>query len=196
MPQMTDLEPPVVIEARPVVKPQKAVPTREKHRISIYNPIKHKPRINFPRNPLEKVKLEPVDAHPYDLSFAFVMIPRFNTHYLIGDIAEALRQWMKDICVSFTWRLDYMTVHPDYIQWILNVPPSTTASGCIRTIRQQTSLKIFEDFPHFKEQNLSNDFWAPGYFVLLSNRPHPLEMINNYIQLTRQQQGLQPHRSK
>jgi putative transposase len=187
---MTDLEPPTVIEARPEVKPKIIVPTREKRRLSFHNPTKLKERNNFTRDLDGKVHLEPVYQHPYDLSYACLMIPRFNTHYLTGDIAECLRQWMKEICISFAWRLDFITVHPDYFQWILNVPPATPPSGCIRTIRQQTSLKIFEDFPHFKCENLSKDFWAPGYFVLVGNRPHPLDMINDYIQLTRQQQGI------
>ena len=196
IPQLTDLEPPILLEAHTEVQQKTVVPNRDKHRISFYNRIRLRQRINLSRNLDEKVQLEQVDARPYDLSYACLMIPRFTTHYLIGDIAEALRLWMKQICVSFAWRLEYITVHPDYIQWILNVPPPTPPSICIRTIRQQTSLKIFEDFPHFKQQNLSKDFWAPGYFVLVGNRPHPMEMINDYIQLTRQQQGIQPHRSE
>jgi REP element-mobilizing transposase RayT len=192
---MTDLELPTVLEARTEVKQKIIVPNREKHRTSLYSRLKLKERINLTSNGDGKVQLEPVYQHPYDLSYACLMIPRFSTHYLTGDIAEALRQWMRQICVSFAWRLDYLTVHPDYIQWILNVPPATPPSGCIRTIRQHTSIKIFEDFPHFKQENLSKDFWAPGYFVLVGNLPHPLEMINDYILLTRQQQGIKPHRS-
>jgi REP element-mobilizing transposase RayT len=193
---MTDREMSTVLEERPELEQKIVTPNREKHRISFYSRIKVKDRTTLNSDLDRQVRLEPVYQNPYDLSYACLMIPRFSTHYLIGDIAEALRQWMHQICVSFTWRLEFIAVRPDYIQWILNVPPATPPSGCIRTIRQQTSSKIFEDFPHFKEQNFSKDFWAPGYFVLVGNRPHPLEMINDYILLTRQQQGIQPHRSE
>ena len=139
------------------------------------------------------VVLEPISPRqPYDLSYAFLLIPRFSAHYLIGDIAEDLHQWMRQICVSFDWRLDNILVRPEYMQWVVFVPANTPPSRCIRTIREQTSRLILADFPHIQRENLSKDFWAPGYSVLLGPTPHPPEMINEYIRLTRQQQGIQP----
>jgi len=138
------------------------------------------------------VVLEPVSRQPYDLSYSCLLIPRFSAHYLIGDIAESLRKWMHQICISFAWRLENISVRPEYMQWVLYVPAATPPSRCIRTIREQTSRQIFGDFPHIRQENLSKDFWAPGYLVLVGPTPHPPEMINEYIALTRQQQGLQP----
>ncbi len=139
------------------------------------------------------VVLEPVVARkPYDLSYACLLIPRFSAHYLIGDIAESLREWMHQICISFAWRLDDLRIRPEYMQWVLYVPPATPPTRCIRTVREQTSRLIFEDFPHIRRENLSKDFWAPGYLVLVGPMPHSSEMINEFISLTRQQQGIQP----
>jgi putative transposase len=139
------------------------------------------------------VVLEPVVARkPYDLSYACLLIPRFSAHYLIGDIAESLREWMRQICISFAWRLDDLRIRPEYMQWVLYVPPATPPSRCIHTVRSQTSRFIFEDFPHIRRENVSNDFWAPGYLVLVGPMLHTSEMINQFISLTRQEQGIQP----
>lgn len=139
------------------------------------------------------VVLEPVvSRQPYDLSYACLLIPRFTAHYLIGDIAEDLHEWMHRICIAFSWRLEDIAIRPEYMQWVLYVPANTPPSRCIRTIREQTSKRIFADFPHIRRENMSNDFWAPGYLVLVGPTPHPPEMINEYIRLTRQQQGIQP----
>ncbi len=140
------------------------------------------------------VVLEPVSPRPYDLSYACLIIPRFNSHYLVGDIVEHLYGRVQQICVSFGWRLDFVTVRPEYLQWILRVPATTPPSQFMRTIRQQTSHYIFENFPRLKRENLSKDFWAPGYLVIVGTRPHPAEMIREYIRLTRQQQGIPPRR--
>jgi putative transposase len=139
------------------------------------------------------VVFEPVSRPPYDLSYACLLIPRFSSHYLIGDIAEDLHEWMRQICVSFDWRLESILVRPEYMQWVIYVPAATPPSRCIRTVREQTSKLILEDFPHIKRENLSKDFWAPGYGVLLGPTPYPPDMINEFIRLTRQQQGIQPH---
>jgi REP element-mobilizing transposase RayT len=159
-------------------------------------PIVERRRRRVDHAPVPQVRLEPVDRQPYDLSYACLLIPRFSSHYLIGDISESLRTWLRTICISFEWRLEDMWVRPAYMQWVLYVPANTPPSHCIRTIRDQTSLQIFEDFPQIRKQNLSQDFWAPGYLVLIGPTPHPPEMINQFIRLTRQKQGFQPRSSE
>lgn len=196
LPRMTDRETSTVVETRTQDRKKIVITDREKPQITLPERIKLKDRVTFTSDADHKVHLEPIPTHPYDLSYACLMIPRFSSHYLIGDVAECLHIWMQQICVSFAWRLDNLTIRPDYIQWILSVPPATPPSRCIRTVREHTSRQIFDDFPQFKNENLSKDFWAPGYFVLLGNQPHPLEMINEYIALTRQNQGISPRRSE
>jgi len=135
------------------------------------------------------VVFEQVSTSLYEISYACLLIPRFGVHYLIGDLADQLHQWMPQICISFGWRLDFLSVNPEYLQWVLYVHPTTPPAHFMRVFRQHTSKLIFENFPRIKRDNLSRDFWAPGYLVIIGARPHPPEMINEYVRLTRQQQG-------
>ncbi|HEX2696818.1 MAG TPA: transposase [Anaerolineales bacterium] len=139
-----------------------------------------------------RVVLERVAPHPYDLTYACLMIPRFASHRLVGDVADNLYQWMQQICISFGWKLEFITVREDYLQWIMSVPAATPPSSFMKIIRQHSSQQIFDGFPRIKRENLGKDFWAPGYLVLVGSLPHPPEMINEFIRLTRQQQGLLP----
>ena len=158
------------------------------------------PRPPNPRLPEEEadwavpsgVRLEPVARQPYEFSFACLLIPRFSAHRLMGDLDQYLREWMRQICVSFDWRLETLVVRPEYMQWLMYVPPSVSSAFCIRTVREQTSRRIFEDFPEIRAQNLCNDFWAPGYMLLIGSTLQPAEVIDEYIRLMRQQQGIQP----
>src|SRR5512142_2835892 len=59
---------------------------------------------NIDRSDASRVVLAPVVRLPYDISYACLLIPKFSAHYLIGDIAESLREWMQQICLSFEWR--------------------------------------------------------------------------------------------
>ena len=143
------------------------------------------------RRPEQKteVTFESVSTNPYELSYACLLIPRFSTHYLIGDLADNLHNWMGQICLSFSWRLDFISVQPDYLQWIIRVPPATSPARIVSIVRHQTSKDIFENFPRFKKENRSTDFWAHGYLVIVSTSPHPPKMVKEFIRLTRQQQG-------
>jgi REP element-mobilizing transposase RayT len=91
---------------------------------------------------------------------------------------------------AFGWRLEFVTVDPDYFQWAISVLPSVSPGHFMQQIRYDISKLIFSTFGRIKRENLSNDFWAPGYLVVLGIRPHPAEMVEQYIHLTRRQQGL------
>lgn len=138
----------------------------------------------------QDILLEPVISELYNLSYTCLLIPRFPSHQLKGDIADEMPGWLQQICISFGWRLEFITVHSEYCQWAMAVPPSTSPGRFMQQIRYDTSEKIFSTFGRIRRENLSNDFWAPGYLVVLGTRPHPQEMINQYIRLTRRQQGL------
>ena len=136
------------------------------------------------------VLLESVTPELYNLSYTCLLIPRFPSHLLKGDLADYLPNWLQQICISYGWRLEFTTVNPNYLQWAIIVSPSIAPAQFMGIICKATSKMILESFGHIRKGNLSNDFWAPGYLVVLGTRPHPEEMITQYIRLTRQQQGL------
>jgi REP element-mobilizing transposase RayT/DNA-binding response OmpR family regulator len=137
-----------------------------------------------------KIMLEPVSAAVYNLDYACLLLPRFPHHHLTGDLLEQLGEWVPHICIAFAWRLEYISVRPDYLQWIVNVPPATSPGYLMRMVRQHTSEKIFSDFPRFKNDNPSGDFWAPGYLIMGGSQPAPAQLIKDFILQTRQRQGI------
>jgi REP element-mobilizing transposase RayT len=125
-----------------------------------------------------------------DLSFACVLIPRFSDHYLVGDIVDWLPVWMKQVCISYGWRLDKIAVRPGYVQWVMYVPMNSNPAHFMRLIRRYTSDQIFEDFPRFKQKNISGEFWAPGNFVVPGSQLQSPEQVNEFILQTRRYQGM------
>jgi REP element-mobilizing transposase RayT/CheY-like chemotaxis protein len=129
------------------------------------------------------------------LNYACLLVPRFAAHYMTGDLADRLSEWMPNICIAFGWRLEFLAVRPEYLQWVLNVTPNTSPGYLMRIMRQQTSEKIFNEFPRLKRDNPSGDFWAPGYLIMGGLQPHPPQLVKDYIRQTRQRQGIsQPRR--
>ncbi len=135
---------------------------------------------------------EPLSIPLYtgELAFSCILIPRFSDHYLVGDVTEDLTEWMKQICISYGWRLNAILVRPGYLNWVMTVPLASNPAQFMRITRQQTSQKIFSDYPRFKQKNLSGDFWAPGYFVMAGDQLQSPESIHNFILMTRRQQGI------
>ncbi|MGA7193476.1 MAG: IS200/IS605 family transposase [Anaerolineales bacterium] len=142
----------------------------------------------------EHIVVEPVSAGVYNLTYACLLVPRFSSHYLTGDIADHLAEWLPNICVAFGWRLEYLAVRPEYLQWVVNVPPATSPGYLMRIMRQQTSEKVFAEFTRLKKENPSGDFWAPGYLIMGGTKPHPAQLVKDYIKQIRQRQGLEKSR--
>jgi len=142
------------------------------------------------------VVLEQLSTDPYELSYAFVLIPRFEQHELKGDLAEDLHALMKQICMSGGWTLDYLSIHLQYMQWIVRSRVNVSSANIVHFVRSRTSSQILENFPLISQTNLSRDFWAPGYLLLVGREPHPPQRVDEFIRLTRQQQRYQnSHRS-
>lgn len=141
-----------------------------------------------------RIVLEPASAGVYQLTYACLLVPRFTSHYLTGDIADKLSEWIPNICIAFGWRLEHLAVRPEYLQWVVNVPPATSPGYLMRIIRQQTSEKVFAEFSRLRKENPSGDFWAPGYLIMGGTQPHPPQLVKDYIKQIRQRQGIEkPH---
>jgi REP element-mobilizing transposase RayT len=136
-----------------------------------------------------KLVVEPISAGLYHLTYACLLVPRFSAHYITGDLADQISEWLPNICIAFGWRLEYLSVRPEYLQWVANVQPNTSPGYLMRIMRQQTSEKIFSEFPRMKKENPSGDFWAPGYLIMGGTQPHPQQLVRDYIRQTRQRQG-------
>lgn len=139
-----------------------------------------------------RILLEPASPAMADLSYACLLVPRFDNHHLVGDLADRLNEWVPQVCIAFGWRLEHLSVRPDYLQWVVRVPPSTAPGHVMRVVRQQTSDRLFNEFPRFKKDNPSGDFWAPGYLIMGSSQPHPQHLVRNFIKQTRERQGFKP----
>ena len=136
-----------------------------------------------------KLVVEPTSAGLYHLTYACMLVPRFSAHYLTGDLSEGLNEWLPNISVAFGWRLEFLAIRPEYLQWVANVQPNTSPGYVMRIMRQQTSEKIFTHLPRYKKENPSGDFWAPGYLIMGGTQPHPPQLVRDYIRQTRQRQG-------
>ena len=98
------------------------------------------------RLPHTNVHLEPVSRRDFDLSYACLLIPRANDHYLTDKVDGFLQATMRQICQFFGWRLDYVQVQPEYLQWVISATAATPPSRSIHTIREQTSKGVLGKF--------------------------------------------------
>ncbi len=146
-----------------------------------------------PLTGLDQIGIVEVESLPQnfnELTFSCVLIPRFSDHYLTGDITGDLPDWVRQICISYGWRLDDIMIRPAHLHWVMTIPMTVNPAQFMRIMRQLTSQKIFEYYPRYSRINVSSDFWAPGFLAVPGKQFQPMEEINNFILQTRRQQGI------
>jgi REP element-mobilizing transposase RayT len=138
----------------------------------------------------KNVHFEPFENRAYAMSYACLLIPRDPEHLLRGKVADFIQKTIQNVCIAFGWQLMQVQVQPEYFQWVVSAKVGTPPSKCIHMIREETSKGILAAFRQFRAPEGHSDFWAPGYLVLVGDEPHPPSIIQEFIHLTRQQQGL------
>jgi REP element-mobilizing transposase RayT/DNA-binding response OmpR family regulator len=134
--------------------------------------------------------LEPISAAYNRLSYTCLLIPRMPYHYLTGELADWLNQWLIHCCLAFGWRLEGLAIRPEYMQWIVQVSPAISPGNLVRIVRQRTSQYIFSHYPQINYENPSGDFWAPGYLILSGSQLPSSQMLREFIVQTRRRQGI------
>jgi len=132
---------------------------------------------------------QPVRAVMCDLGYAFMLVPCLPKHHLVGKLVEALEGWIGNLCLAFGWRLEHISLQPDYLLLSVHADPDVAPAEIVQLIRQHSSRRIFSEFPHFAEDNPSGDFWAPSYLAMSGTQSPPVSVMREFIQQTRQRQG-------
>jgi len=131
-----------------------------------------------------------IPSTSYSLSYACILVPRFNDHYLAGDIVENLNGWMLDICISYGWQLKHINIDSNYLHWVMAVNITSYPTKFMKLVRKHTSEKIFDNFPRLRAKNVSNDFWAPWYYIGTGEQPFAQKVVMEFLGQVRKQQGL------
>jgi REP element-mobilizing transposase RayT/CheY-like chemotaxis protein len=136
------------------------------------------------------ILLERVSDGLYNLTYTCLLIPRFSSHLLTRDRVNLVSDCMKEIYTSYGWRLEFLEAKQDYLRWSASIPPTIALSDHIEIIRKETSKRLFDDFPPFKQENLSSDYWAPGYLIMGGKSAISDQLVLEYTKQSRQKYGL------
>ncbi len=138
------------------------------------------------RIPRSATHLEPRPSALSKPIYTSALVPRMPQHYLAGDLASSLGQWIPQLCQAFGWNLEGLSIRPDYLQWIVRIPPALSPGKMLRVIRERTSQRIFTDFQQLSKDNPSGSFWAPGFLMVSGARSLPLPVLHKYVTEIRQ----------
>lgn len=121
--------------------------------------------------------------------YTCVLVPHPVRLSLSGKLAQALSQWITEICQSFGWQLENVAVYSQYLLWTVRLTPNVSPGNVVRLIRQYTAQRIFNQFPNVQYIVSGNDFWAPGYLIVRGSQPPAIGVLTEFIETAHRRQG-------
>jgi len=123
----------------------------------------------------------------YDIKYHFVWITKYRKPVLRGEIAERVRDLIREICKAKDIEIIKGHVSKDHIHIFVSAPPHISVSQLVQSVKGKTFRNLLMEY-----KSLSRTFWGPHlwarcYFVASSGNVTD-EVIVKYIE----DQGKEP----
>jgi putative transposase len=103
----------------------------------------------------------------FNIEYHFVWVTKYRYHILQGDIAQRVRELVRQTCEAFEIRIISGVVSKDHVHIFVSAPPTMAPSEIMRRIKGRTASKFFEEFPVIKKRYWGRHFWGRAFFVSL-----------------------------
>lgn len=119
-------------------------------------------------------------GYVYSLQYHIVWCTKYRKKVLTGEIEEALKVMLQEICEMHSARILAMETMPDHVHMLVDSPPKLLLPDFIKTLKGISARRIRERYPGVRRLLWGDHFWNPSYCVCtVSDRTR--EMVSQYI---------------
>ena len=116
----------------------------------------------------------------YDLKYHLVWITKYRKKVLYGQIAERLRDLVREICKTKDVEIIKGSISKDHVHLFVSVPPYLSISKLMQSLKGKTSYKLLSEYKDLSKQFWGRHIWGRGYFAASSGNVTD-EVIMEYI---------------
>ena len=112
--------------------------------------------------------------------YHIVWVPKYRYRILTGKVATEVASCIRAFSEQKHCEIIEMNVQIDHVHVIVMVPPKTSISEYVGTVKGRTAIRVFNKFRDLKNKPYwGNHFWARGYCV--DTVGLDAEMIKKYV---------------
>ena len=80
------------------------------------------------------------------MQYHLVWIPKYRRSFLVGEIAERLKQILKDIAFEYKIKIIAMEVMPDHVHMLIDAPPKYAPAKLAQLFKGISSRRMRQEF--------------------------------------------------
>jgi putative transposase len=97
-----------------------------------------------------------------------VWITKYRKKALYGQVAERLRDLIREICKAKDVEIITGSISKDHIHLFVSVPPYLSVSKLMQSLKGKTSYKLLSEYKELSKQFWGRHIWGRGYFAASS----------------------------
>jgi putative transposase len=117
----------------------------------------------------------------YDIQYHFVWATKYRYKVLKGEIAQRVREIIRQGCMSREITILKGHVSADHIHLLVSCPPALSPAKVAQYLKGASSRKLQDEFPHLKKRYWGQHLWGRGYFCATVGAVTE-EQIKDYIE--------------
>ncbi len=100
----------------------------------------------------------------YDIKYHFVWITKYRHKVLRGEVAERVRELIRQTCQMREVQIVRGAVAADHVHMLVAAPPQLSPAKLVQKVKGRSSRRLQEEFPHLRKKFWGQHLWARGYF--------------------------------
>ena len=100
----------------------------------------------------------------YDIKYHFVWITKYRHKVLRGEVAERVRELIRQTCQMREVQIVRGAVAADHVHMLVAAPPQLSPAKLVQKVKGRSSRRLQEEFPHLRKKFWGQQLWARGYF--------------------------------
>ena len=124
----------------------------------------------------------------YDLKYHIVWITKYRKPVMRGDIAERVRDLIREISRSLDVEIIKGHVARDHVHLFVSIPPQVSVSNYVKAVKGKSSRKLLSEYKRLSKTFWGRHIWARGYFAASTGNVTD-EVVAEYIRLQQEMES-------
>ena len=124
----------------------------------------------------------------YDLKYHIVWITKYRKPVMRGDIAERVRDLIREISRSLDVEIIKGHVARDHVHLFVSIPPQVSVSNYVKAVKGKSSRKLLSEYKRLSKAFWGRHIWARGYFAASTGNVTD-EVVAEYIRLQQEMES-------
>jgi putative transposase len=126
----------------------------------------------------------------YALQYHIVWTPKYRKAVLVGEIAQAVQDFLYRIAEAYDMEIDTMEVMEDHGHLFLSAPPRYAPARMVQILKSISARELFARFPRLRRQLWGGQLWEDGYVVRSVGDAVTAEIIRRYSRYQKSPQNV------